>query len=99
MNKAKFKIGDVVRVLSFSELSDSFVPGTHQMPSGCYFADPMYQYCDEEFAVKAVIDVTPVGYYKLKGVPDWCFTDEMLESAEEPANIVLDSEISFDDIV
>lgn len=100
MNKAKFQIGDVVRVLSFSELSDRFLPGTKRMPSGCYFADPMSRYCDKEFTlVKVEEDFRGVCYCKLKGIPNWWFTDEMLEIAEEPVAIVLDSEISFDDVV
>ncbi len=85
-----YKPGDKVRVRDYKEIQAQFVDG-HRLPSGCYFPSVMKAYCGEE---TIVLYFAQAGTrYKLKGMEDWVFTDEMLESVDEP--IIGNCEISF----
>ena len=98
---ARFKVGDVVRVLPYDEISRQFIKD-HIMPSGCAFPNPMMRFCDGEFTIKHVYKDDPrygnVGFYKLRDADGWSFTDEMLEDIV-PLTTYDGPVISFDDLI
>ena len=100
---ARYKIGDAVRVLSYSDIQTKFDRGTKRLPSGCYFVEQMKPCCEKEFIVDEVISTgiaadTDVGFYALAGT-QWCFTDEMLEDADNYQSSDVITSFSFDELM
>ena len=100
----RFLPGDIVTVLSYDDISAKFDNENiiaHSLPSGCVFRDEMKQYCECDYIVEcAVKQHGRIGFYKLYGVVDWYFTDEML-MAQEHHNSAENSIIvmSFDEVM
>ena len=92
---AKYRHGDIVRVLDLEDITRQFRNGRH-MASGCFFPKPMEEYCGHQFYIEEVLMVNEkVGYYKLSGIEGWNFTDEMLELAYDPKEDLKEIEIKF----
>ena len=86
---ARFQKGAQVRVRPFYEIQEQF-EHDRQLPSGCFFQPPMDVFCEQVFTVsKAFVDDS-VGttYYRLYEVPEWSFTDEMLEDPSGGGRII-----------
>ena len=95
-----YEQGDIVRILPYAEIASQFTRG-RELPSGCRFGQPMEQYCEKELRIVKVLPPfqgDEVGFYKLDGITNWTFTDEMLQDATQvPADINLS--LSFDELM
>ena len=85
-----YKPGDIVRVRNYEEIQAQFVDH-HRLPSNCYFPAVMEAYCGQETVVLSVYH--DESRYILEGMEGWVFTDEMLESVDEPT--IGNCEMSF----
>ena len=96
----RFLPGDQVTVLPYSEISAKFATG-RDLPSGCYFPKQMEIYCEYDYIVESVLPARGgVGYYRLSGINDWVFTDEMLEMLTiELSGSVNNNVMSFDELM
>ena len=104
---SKYKVGDMVRVLSFETISKR-LDGmrTRTLPSGVCFPQEMELTCETEGIITYVYPEKfwhsaesdePIGAYKIKG-HGWTYTDEMLETVDE-VSTPLDISISLDDLL
>lgn len=85
-----YKPGDKVRVRDYEEIQAQFID-RQRLPSNYYFPTAMEAYCGQETVVLSVAQNE--SRYELEGMEGWAFTDEMLESANEPD--IENCEISF----
>ena len=98
---ARYKEGDIVKVLPYESIASQFKNGIC-LPSGCCFPEAMRKWCSHELTVADCIDEGRIGFYKVYGT-DWTFTDEMLEDATGEAEDVdsthFELNFSFNDLM
>lgn len=88
---AKFKIGDKVRVKAWDKMVNEYgVDCDGDIKTKCFFSPLMKCYCEKIYTIKEVRDVSHTAHtvfgepdaYKLDGIEDWVFDDEMIEPVE-----------------
>ena len=92
-----YKVGDRVRVKDLATLKEELGDPDN---AWCGWAEEMDKYCGQEYQIEEASTGEFFGvlrpYYYLIGVPDWIYTEDVLEPVDVPP---ISINIKFNDLV